>query len=112
MRPEITSGKIYGFGLATSPGWRCPWGTVPGAGVCPLLVRPRRLAIRVEVNFCLLFLDAERMTHLFPQSLLRGDRARAVSSMLGAGGFERSRAELQAELPRLPVAQGIAGTRA
>lgn len=32
--------------------------------------------------------------------------------MLGAGGFERSRAELQAELPGLPVAQGIAGTRA
>lgn len=104
MRPEITSGKIYGLELATSPGWRCPWGTVLGAGVCPLLVRPWWLAIGVGVNFCLLFLGTEGMTDLCPQSLLRGDRARAACSMLGSGGFEQSRAA------QLPIAQGIAGT--
>lgn len=105
MRPEITSGKIYGLELATSPGWRCPWGTVLGAGVCPLLVRPWRLVIGVGVNFCLLFLGAEGMTNLFPPSLQKGDRARAACSMLGSGGFEQSRAAWP------PIAQGIAGTR-
>lgn len=57
------------------------------------------------VNFCLLFLGTEGMPNLCPQSLLRGDRARAACSMLGSGGFEQSRAA------QLPIAQGIAGTR-
>lgn len=50
MRPEITSGKIYGLELATAPGWRCPWGTVLGAGVCPLLVRLWWLAVGVGLT--------------------------------------------------------------